>query len=61
MKGILAAAHDGDVIPGPAAVRHELAALRLRRFPEGDFVELVEAVGFAALLTQQRAGLAARR
>src|SRR5450830_2093733 len=58
---VLPAAHDRDVILGPAAVRHELASFSLRGFPEGDLVELVEAVGLAPFGAQQFTFLTGRR
>jgi hypothetical protein len=57
----LAAAHDRDVVLGPAAIRHKLAAFSLRGFPEGDLVELVETVGLATFSAEQFALLARRR
>jgi len=55
-----AAAHHGDIVRRPAAIGHAgaLAAGSLRRAPEVDLVELVEAIGGAALVAEQAVALA---
>src|SRR6186713_3287449 len=52
----LSATYDGHIIRGPLAVRHtgSLLALRFRRAPEPDLVEVIDAVGFAAVGPEQR-------
>src|SRR6476646_1887461 len=58
----LLSAHHADIVADPAGIRHALVVLRFALLrgvlPEGDLVEIVEAVGGAAGVGQQLACLA---